>query len=534
MPGRALHSGIGVPYFFLFFFVFFATFVVETGASADTFNIRDHGAKGDGTANDAAAIQRAIDACSAAGGGTVQVPPGEYRSGTLQLKSFVTLRLEAGANLHASPDEEDFSDRACLLWADRAERIAIEGHGVFHGRGDADLGRRPGVAYEPRPEFRTQLMVFDDCQFVTVRDITLRNSDSWALHLFRCENVVIDGIELLNNYFRTNSDGIDPDSCKNVRISNCHIVAGDDCICLKASDEKPCENVVVTNCVVESGATAIKLGTASTGDFRDIVISNCVVRNSTVGIGFFVKDGGAIERVTCSNIVIETLEDPALVNTERLRNMIYPIFIDLERRRAPVPLGAIRDVLFDNIQIYSDNAVLIQGMEERPIENLTLRNVLFRASRFFDFSAKEKHAGGDSNPDDDRITRFARKPSYLTLAHIDGLTLDNVRVAVAEDAAGRADRSALYLEDIRGADLRGIHRKPANSAGTLPVIQAHNVRDMLLSGSRALKGEPAFLGISGPLSADIRLTGNALDAANIPVLRAGDVAEHAIRESAVE
>lgn len=504
--------------------------IVAAFAPAETFNVRDHGAVGDGSKNDAQAIQRAIDACNQAGGGTVLFPPGEYRSGTLTLKSFVTLHLEAGATLRGSSDEADFVAAAQLLRAEGAERISIEGHGVIYGRGDADLGRRPGKAYEPRPSFRTMLMYFSDCQFVSVRDITIRNTDSWAMHLFRCENVVIDGVDLLNNYFRTNSDGIDPDSCRNVRISNCHIVAGDDCICLKASVKEPCENVVVTNCVLESVATAIKLGTGSVGDFRDITISNCVVRNSTVGIGFFVKDGGTMERVTFSNIVIETLEEPELVNTERLRNMIYPIFLDVERRRSPVPLGAIRDVIFDNIQIYSDNAALFQGTAEHPIENLVLRDVQFRVSRYFDMSAKEKHAGGDSNPDDDRITKFARKPAYMAIAHVDGLVMDNVRVTADSETAAKADRAAIYLESVRNASLAEISRKPANASGSEPVIRAHDVQDILLSDSQALAGEPSFLAVSGTASARIGLSGCMLDGAKTAVVRSAEVGENMVRE----
>ncbi|MFN0165509.1 MAG: glycoside hydrolase family 28 protein [Bryobacteraceae bacterium] len=358
------------------------------------YNVRDFGARGDRATNGTSRLQAAIDACHAAGGGVVYVPPGDYLSGSLFLKSRVTLYLEAGATIYASTKQQDYDASAPqLITARNAEFVSVLGPGVLHGGGTADLGRRPGFATEPRPAFRTRVLYLEECRQVALRDFTILYSDSWACHLRQCERVVIDGVTILNNYFRTNSDGIDPESCKDVRISNCHITAGDDCICLKTHGGIPCEDIVVTNCTTESIATAIKLGTGSEGDFRNITISNCTVRNSTVGVGFFVKDGGVIHNVTVSNLTIETLREPRQVNPERLRNMIYPIFLDVEKRHDASPVGAMRDIIFDNIVIRSDNGILAQGMRESAIENLLLRNIVFRAARAFDYGQRQKHAG---------------------------------------------------------------------------------------------------------------------------------------------
>jgi polygalacturonase len=119
--------------------------------------------------------------------------------------------------------------------------------------------------------FFVGILEFIGCKDVTIRDVTVRYSDSWTLDLERCENVVIDGVSILNSYYRVNADGIDPVSCKSVRISNCHIVAGDDCIVCKTREGYPCEDIVVTNCVLESIATAVKIGTESPSDFRNIL-----------------------------------------------------------------------------------------------------------------------------------------------------------------------------------------------------------------------------------------------------------------------
>jgi hypothetical protein len=447
-------------------------------------NVRDHGASGRGRTPDTDAIQSAIDACE--GGGTVEVPPGRYLAGTLHLRNDATLQMDAGAVLLGSRDPSDYPQSRVLLEAEGVERIAILGRGTIDGQATGDLGRRPGHADEERPSFRTRLVLLDGCDNVRIRDLTMRNSDSWALHLRRCSDAVVDGVTVLNNYFRTNTDGINPDSCRNVRIANCNVVAGDDCICLKARDGHPCENVVVTNCTTESIATAIKLGTESSGDFRDILITNCTIRNSTVGLGIYVKDGATVERVTFSNISIGTLENPSLVNAPRLRNAIYPILFDVERRTASSPTGKIRDVIVRDIHVLSDNGVLIQGMPESPIEGISLDNILVRVPRGFDYSQRIKHAGGRANPDDERITLYARKPSYVTLAHVAGFTVDNLRVVMKEETLRESGRSALSIYDSREGLLGQITRSPQTAPDweTEPVVSTVRCLEMRYRGGR--------------------------------------------------
>lgn len=405
-------------------------------------------------------MQNAIDGCHGSGGGTVYFPPGRYLSGTITLRGDVSLHLDAGAILLASRDPSDYPERAVLVNAEGAERVSIQGHGMIDGQTTGDLGRRPRREGEPRPSFRTRLVLLEECRNVRIRDVTMRNSDSWTLHLRRCEDAIVDGVTILNNFYRTNTDGINPDSCRNVRIANCNIVAGDDCICLKARDGHPCEDIVVTNCNTESVATAMKLGTESSADFRNVLITNCTVRNSTVGLGIYVKDGGTVERVVFSNISIETLADPSDVNAPRLSNAIYPVFFDVERRTDSSPMGRIRDVILRDIHIHSDNGMLVQGMPESPIEDLTLENITFRVTRSVDYSDRVKHAGGRANPNDDRISLYARKPSYVTLANVKGFSVSNLRVMIEDEVFRTYGRSALAIHDSSEGVLRDISRWP--------------------------------------------------------------------------
>ncbi len=502
-------------------------------AEAASFNVRDFGAAGDSKVDDGAAIQAAIDTCNATGGGTVYFPPGVYLSHEIRLKSFVTLHLENGATLLASPDTNDFTQTAFtgdynahLLVADNVEHIAIVGQGIIRGNGEKDLARRAGASRK-RPKFRVGTIMFRHCKDIAIKDITILYSETWTATFEFCERLFIDGVTIFNNYYRTNSDGIDPVSCKDVQISNCHITAGDDCICLKTEKRIPCENVVVTNCTLTSVATAIKFGTASHGDFRNIHISNCSIRNSTVGIGLFVKDGGTVERVTFSDISITNLDDPMLVNTE-LRPRIYPIFADIEKRFDDSRIGAIRDITFRDIYIESDNGVLLQGMRESPIENMTLENITVRVNKGFDYSDRMKHHGGPINPKDERITVYARKPSYFTVAYTNGLMVDNIRVLVKDDVFEQYPRSALSLHEINDGFVRSIYRDPAGKKGGEPVVTMENCRRMFMTDCFALPGTPVFLGLSGAKTEGIALEGNNLKKADKALLRADDVAANAV------
>jgi polygalacturonase len=284
----------------------------------------------------------------------------------------------------------------------------------------------------------------------------------------------------------------------------------------------------VNNCIIESVSAAIKLGTGSSGDFRDIKVSNCVLRNSGVGLGIFIKDGGTAERLSFSDISIETTPQGTQINS-RLRNNIIPIYIDIEKRDEQSRLGAVRNVSFSNIQIASDNGILIQGMPERPVENLSLRNISFRVTEAFDFSRRTKRAGGRSNPKDARITTFIRQPTYVALAYVNGLTLDNLRVVMDEHVFQQYGRSALALFESSNAVIRNVQRQPAGSKSGQPVLTMRNCEHMLVSDCLPLPGTPAFLGLSGDKTKNISLIGNELGNVATPVIRSPDVAKRAVR-----
>lgn len=492
------------------------------------YNVRDLGARGDKKGNDGPAIQAAIDACFAAGGGTVYVPAGDYFCGGLRLRSHVSLYLEAGATLWVSAEKKDYKDGNRFLFAADEKNITIEGRGTIHGTGQEDLQRKKGDD-KPKPAFRVGILRFVRCKNVMIKDITVRYSDSWTFDLEFCEKVYITGVSILNNYYRVNADGIDPVSCKNVHISNCYIIAGDDCIVFKTREDAPCEDIVVTNCTMASNATAVKIGTESRSDFRNIHVSNCVIRDSTVGIGIYIKDGATAERISFSNCTIETIRKPEIVK-ESLMNSIYPIFVDIEKREPESRVGRIRDLTFSDINIVSDNGILVQGMSKSKIENLSMRNITMRVNKGFDYSARRKHVGGrTSETQDRRRTIYAQKPSYVTLANIKGFTADGLRVLIPDTIFASYKRSALSLHEVEEAVVSHVFRAPAGAGSQMPVVMMENCRNVFLTKCFALPGTDIFLEVSGEDTANISLVGNDLSRAKTGVELSANVSKGQVR-----
>jgi hypothetical protein len=459
------------------------------------------------------------------------VPAGDYFCGGLRLKSNVRLYLEAGATLWVSAKEEDYPHGRRFLYAEDETHITIEGRGIIHGTGEEDLQRKQGDT-RSRPSFRVGILRFNRCKNVAIQGITVKFSDSWTFDFEFCENVFVNGVSILNNYYRVNADGIDPVSCKNVHISNCHIVAGDDCIVCKTREGQPCEDVVVTNCTLESVATAVKLGTESPADFRNILVSNCVIRNSSVGIGIYLKDGATAERITFAHCSIETIREGNEVKTSSL-NSVYPIFVDIEQRNRDSRLSRIRDLTFADIHIVSDNGILVQGMSKSKIENLTLRNITLRVNRGFDYAERKKHVGGRTEETEDRRrTEYARQPAYATLANIDGLTVDCLRVLIPEKVFAKYPRRALSLHNVDKALVSNVWREPAGYTSQSmpklrvgvppePVVILENCRNSWVTKCLAQPGTEAFLQVRGKESANISVRGNEFQQAkkgvDIPV-----------------
>jgi hypothetical protein len=489
--------------------------LASAGAAAPypVFEPAAYGAKADRRTNDAAAIQKAIDACARAGGGMVYFGAGNYLSGTIVLKSNVTLHLSPGATLWGSRRIQDYSP-VHLIYAQGAENITIEGQGTINGNGDAFW----------EPDFRAkaerpmQMIELVSCRNVRIRDVRIRNTPAWGIHPWDCDGVFIRGISMITDMRGPNTDGIDPDSSRNVLISDSYIEGGDDAICLKTTrrqDGKPapaCEHVTVTNNVLISDDSAIKLGTASYGDFRDCTFSNNVITGTRYGIAMYIKDGALVEGIQFSNITIDTSVSLYNQRTNSKREWVeYPIFLDLEKRNEDSVLSRIRDVSFSDINIRGKGRVLVGGLPDRPLENLSFRNVTMRMTGFETVEKQKKPRGVAKIRPSTPETDYSNVPSAMIFANVRGLNLRDVRV-IWDIKEQLQDRHAVYAARVEDLSIEGFAGGP--SGAYLAAIGLEKSHGVTITGSRPSAGSAAFVG--GATPDDIMLMGNVLPKGTVP------------------
>lgn len=439
--------------------------VISAHSRGQSLDITTLGAKEGSGLNNATAIQKAIDQC-AVKGGVVLIPPGKFYTGTILLKSNVTLSLMKGAELIGTPHLKDYPENTisvktrpphrpqwpsmpsrALIYADAAEHISIIGEGTINGNGKASEFKTQDD--DPR---RPKLLMFVGCKDVNIRDIHLINSAFWMQHYFACDGVKISGISVYN-HGNLNNDGIDIDS-RNVTVSDCSFDTDDDGICLKSDGFDLVENVSITNCIVGSNCNLIKTGTASYAGFRNIAVSNCVLKKASVsvmgkksrpanlkvdsisseaGIALEAVDGGLIDQIVISNISMVGVQTP--------------IFIKLGNRKYdPARAG---NIVISNVTASSNSLIpsSITGIPGFDVENVILRDIIISSNGGGTIqdaamlNVPENKGGYPSN------NMFGnRLPAYgFFIRHAKNIELHNVRVnLLAPDA-----RPEIYQADVK-------------------------------------------------------------------------------------
>ena len=488
---------------------------------ASVCNVRDYGATGVRRQNATRPVQEAVDACHARGGGTAYVPPGEYTTGTIVLKDNVTLWLEAGAVFYLSQDRADFPGARAHVFADGARNVAIRGRGRFDGQARYEWGpaedqdteileetriaERAGVDMRRwlRRGLQAMTFVFKQCRDVLVEDVTLVNSTLWNVRLWGCDGVVMRGVTIESDLEKAaNSDGIDVDGSRNVRISDCRIATADDAIVLKTGkwrwdgrgESFPTENVVVTNCVLSSSSAAFTIGTESYEDFRHIVLSNSVVRDSNRAFGINIQDGATVEDVLIANVTVDL--GRRHWNWWGSAELLHFV---LKKRTPESRLGTVRNVVVEDVVAHVQGTSHIAGHAERPIENVTLSGI-------------QLFLGPESTPD-------KRATHALVAEGVDRLRIRDLDVRWAEDHPEAKWQSAVVVRKARDVELAGFVGGSAPGTTDVPAVVLEDVDGALVRACRPLSG--LFLQVAGSSRA-IRLVGNDFSAARVPVSYASE------------
>jgi polygalacturonase len=439
------------------------------------YNVRLFGATGDGKTLDSKAINRAIDSAAAAGGGMVYIPGGNYLSGSIHLKSNISIYLDQGATIIATEDDpgvnydqeeqsinttyQDYGHshfHNSLIWGENLHDVSILGPGKIWGKGLVKDYKKGGK------EANKSLVLFN-CRNVIIRDVTFFHAGWFAILATGVDNLTIDDVRM-----DTNRDGMDIDCCRNVRISNCTVNSPyDDGICLKSTYSlgffRATENVTITNCEVsgyDEGSFLdgtykredkqayrtgrIKFGTESNGGFKNIAISNCIF-DFCQGLALETEDGGLLEDVTISNITMRDITSA-------------PIFLRLgARMRAPqgTPVGELRRVSINNIRVYNSDprfGSIITGIPGHAIKDLELSNIriYYKGGGTAEQAAKQVPENEKNYPEPNM---FGEMPSYgFYLRHVDGLKIRDVEVSFLSDDA----RPAFIFDDVKGLDSHNV------------------------------------------------------------------------------
>ncbi|MFA6931310.1 MAG: glycosyl hydrolase family 28 protein [Lentisphaeria bacterium] len=335
-----------------------------------------------------AAIQSAIDAAAAVGGGRVCLEPGLYLSGTLYLKSNIELHLPAGAILKGFSKPElydDFCDpgfdavapeksRKCLLAAAHAENVSITGQGEVNGSGPDFYDRNvpEGAFFAKPPHPRPRMLQFYDCRNLLFEGVSFVDSPGWTFWLLGCEDVHISRVRVVGCQQMINNDGIDIDDCRRVSVSDSFFRTGDDCLILRAIRRTPehhavCEEVVVSNCVLDSRCQGIRIGCPSDDTIRCCTFSNIIIRGAGNGINinnpvrYLRKDCSGylhLENLIFQNFIIESGRVPVWINVENTVRLRY-----------------IGSMSFSNFRIRSPQPIRLEGNAETWLEDLRFSDI---------------------------------------------------------------------------------------------------------------------------------------------------------------
>ena len=493
--------------------------VPTTAESPAVYNIRDYGAQPVKSGNAQAAIQRAIEACAAAGGGQVLVPAGTFGTATVYLRSNVELYLASGATLFALPDSTLYrNDKAglldagdsfipALIVARNVDNVSLTGPGRVLGAPrfaavtvtapDAYPGwtanaRAAGVNMQALRvrEPKVSLVYISGCRNVALRDVHLENSPNWSCHLQWSQDVTIRGVHISSSLTQgVNADGLDIDGCKRVLVAGCIIRTGDDAICLKTTRQggrsETCEDISVTNCSLSSSSCALKIGTETNADLRRILFTSCTISDSNRGLGIIVRDGAVVSDVVFSNIVLDCHRRPFFWwgNGEALHFTVL-------KRNDTSRVGRIENVRVQGLSGRVEGTSTITGFAGigedayASIQNITLADMHLT---LYAESERDKRA-----------------TDGLAIRNAEGLDLRDVALDWNAQAPEPKWAHGLALRTVRDFRIAQFTNRPAPHNQWAAVLLANAQRGVLVWPARLPAG-PAYCAVTGAQTRELRI-----------------------------
>lgn len=397
-------------------------------------------------------LQELIDATAEKGGGMIRLEPRNYHCGMLKLRAGVHLHLPEGCVLEASPDPADFpvlgstynetGEIRAFLFAEGVRDISLTGSGTIRGTGTSPLEASRSEGLGTRPE----TVFFRDCANIRIEGLTIRDSSFWTVHLLRCETVAILRTTIRNRLDRINTDGIDPDGCRDVAIRDCDIESGDDCIVIKSTEGDPVDTITVSGCRLRTPCAALKIGTETYGDMSRLRISDCQIRESGMAFGIFLKDGGTIRDVLVENLEIDCQGE-------------FPLFIDhTPRFEGESKEGRLQEVTLRDIAISSPGRLFVQGGYQTSLEGLVLERIHWHIPFSMDLTKAGKPSGSLRGRRPPRTLLPEREPYQICLANIENLRCADCRFE-SRDGRLPEGRGLLYAESASGRFTRFDHPK---------------------------------------------------------------------------
>ncbi|HTV09713.1 MAG TPA: glycosyl hydrolase family 28 protein [Candidatus Aquilonibacter sp.] len=445
-----------------------------------------YGARGNGATNDTAALQRTLDACARAGGGTVVLPSGHtFLSGTLSLASNIELHLAGDATLLASPNRDDFRTLGSLLFAKDTRNVRIGGTGTIDGNFAAFFPPKGpnGYAipspflgpYDPLyapaalnpPDGRPRMILLVNCRNTELADFTVRDSPTWTIHPIGCDGLHVSGISILNSLEIPNCDGIDIDHCRDVRIEGCNIIAGDDCLVLKASrnfgDYGPCEGITITNCTLESSSAGIKIGNEGPYPLRSATVSNCAIVRTNRGISLTNRDGELVEDLLFTDMTIDT----------RMHTMMWwgsgePVFVSAAPRTTGAVVGQFRGIQFANLACHSESGIYLRGTRDVPLRDLSFRGIDLQIEKTTAIPGGFYDVRPDDTPGASGLDK--RTTAGFFAADVNGLTLSDVRVGWGAQTASYYG-PAIEMHECSGVVMSGVTGTAAHAGDPAMVFE---------------------------------------------------------------